>query len=61
MTTIIQTTGDQGPAGPGMPLGGTAGQVLTKNSNTDNDTSWQNQTGGGMTLPQQLRIIGLRA
>lgn len=36
---------------PGLPTGGTAGQVLTKNSNTDCDTSWQNTgelKGNGM-------------
>lgn len=30
-----------------VPAGGTAGQVLAKDSGTDFDTSWQNPTGGG--------------
>ena len=34
-------------AGAGLPAGGTAGQVLTKNSATDGDASWQDPTGGG--------------
>ena len=34
-------------AGAGLPPGGTAGQVLTKNSATDGDASWQDPTGGG--------------
>lgn len=36
-----------GPAGVGVPAGGTTGQVLAKNSNTDYDTTWV--TGGGLT------------
>ena len=35
-----------GPAGPGVPVGGTTGQVLAKSSNTDRDTHWVDQTGG---------------
>jgi hypothetical protein len=41
--------GPAGPAGTGVPSGGTTGQVLTKNSNTDFDTSWQNGGGGSAT------------
>ena len=33
--------GTGGAAGPGVAAGGTAGQVLTKDSGTDYDTSWQ--------------------
>ena len=33
-----------GPAGPGVPVGGTTGQYLTKTSATDYDTAWT--TGG---------------
>ena len=32
--------GDAGSNGQGVAIGGTTGQVLTKNSNTDYDTSW---------------------
>jgi hypothetical protein len=32
--------GATGPAGPGVASGGTTGQVLSKNSNTDYDTEW---------------------
>ncbi len=32
--------GNDGEDGTGVPSGGTTGQVLKKNSNTDNDTSW---------------------
>ena len=40
-------TGDTGPAGQGVPVGGTTGQVLTKQSATNYDTSWQAPSGGG--------------
>jgi hypothetical protein len=32
--------GPQGPAGPGVPTGGSTGQVLQKNSGTNYDASW---------------------
>lgn len=32
--------GDTGAAGPGVPAGGTAGQLVVKDSATDYDTSW---------------------
>jgi hypothetical protein len=51
--------GAQGPTGPagangqGVPAGGSAGQMLTKNTNTDFDTVWQTPSSGGnaYTLP----------
>jgi len=36
----IVTSGGIGPAGVGVPIGGTTGQVLAKNSNTNYDTEW---------------------
>lgn len=39
-------TGAQGPAGPGLPSGGTAGQVAVKASVTDYDTQWQDLPKG---------------
>lgn len=41
----IQVPTVAGPAGPGVPTGGTVGQFLVKASNTDYDTSW-------VTVPQ---------
>ena len=38
-------TGPAGPVGPGVPAGGTTGQVLTKTSGTDYATAWQPVTG----------------
>jgi hypothetical protein len=35
------------PDQAGIPVGGTTGQVLAKNSNTDLDTEWVDVTGGG--------------
>ena len=39
--------GADGAPGVGVPTGGTAGQVLAKVSDTDYDTEWVDQTGGG--------------
>ena len=38
--------GAQGPAGPGVPAGGTTGQVLAKTSGTDYATGWTSAGGG---------------
>jgi hypothetical protein len=48
--------GPQGPAGPtgddgeGVPVGGTAGQVLAKIDGTDYNTEWATPSGGGAVL-----------
>lgn len=45
-------TGDQGPqglpgpTGPGVPTGGTTGQVLSKTGDGDYETAWKDATGG---------------
>jgi hypothetical protein len=39
--------GDKGDTGVGIAVGGTTGQVLTKVSNTDYDTTWTTPSGGG--------------
>jgi hypothetical protein len=36
-----------GQSGSGVPTGGSAGQVLSKNSNADEDTHWVTNTGSG--------------
>ena len=43
--------GADGAPGVGVPTGGTAGQVLAKVSDTDYDTEWVDQTGGGSGTP----------
>lgn len=54
--TLIVEVGPQGPAGaagatgsagPGVATGGTTGQVLTKNSGTNYDTTWSTVSGTG--------------
>jgi hypothetical protein len=40
--------GPQGPAGQGVPTGGTTGQVLTKSSATNYDTTWATPTAAGL-------------
>lgn len=44
---ILESASEPGPAGPGVPVGGTDGQVLTKTSATDYATAWEDPTGGG--------------
>lgn len=39
--------GPPGPPGAGVPPGGTAGQTLTKLSDSDYDTGWRTPAGGG--------------
>lgn len=44
---VQETTGQAGAAGVGVPSGGTTGQVLKKASNTNYDTEWADESGGG--------------
>ena len=44
---LVSEKGDTGAPGPGVPAGGTAGQVLAKINGTDYSTEWVEQTGGG--------------
>jgi hypothetical protein len=54
-STVVGYAGSQGYwgsvgyTGSGVPSGGTTGQVLKKNSNTDYDTIWGTVSGGGGT------------
>lgn len=45
---VTNSPGPAGPAGVGVPVGGTTGQVLAKNSATNYDTAWVNASGGGV-------------
>lgn len=45
-----------GPAGPGVPTGGTTSQVLTKASATDYDTTWATPTTPGLVLIKSQTI-----
>lgn len=46
VTATVRVAGLQGPAGPGLPTGGTTGQVATKASNADLDIEWSNAGAG---------------
>lgn len=46
-TGATGATGAAGADGQGVPVGGTTGQVLSKNSNTDYDTEWSTVSGTG--------------
>jgi hypothetical protein len=45
----VGVPGPQGPQGQGVPVGGTAGQVLRKASGTNYDTEWATGGGGGVS------------
>ena len=55
VTTVVQEhivvigSSVTGPAGPGVPVGGTTGQALTKIDGTDYNTQWTTGGGGGVT------------
>lgn len=53
ITASMSNASYQGAPGIGIPAGGTTGQVLTKASDTDYDTEWVDQTGGGSGIPGQ--------
>lgn len=45
----------------GVPVGGTTGQVLAKNSNTNLDTEWIDAgVGGGLTTPQTMALAFIK-
>lgn len=55
-SVVANIEGPQGPTGPsgsdgadgqGVPVGGTTGQVLKKIDNTDYNTEWADESGGG--------------
>jgi len=51
LTGLNGTNGTDGTDGVGIPVGGTAAQVLSKIDNTDYNTQWVNQSGGGAASP----------
>ncbi len=55
LTGETGATGAAGAAGEGVPIGGTTGQVLAKNSNTNFDTEWVDNTGGS-GISEELSI-----
>ncbi len=54
---VANITGPAGPAGQGVPTGGTVGQVLAKIDGTNYNTHWVDQSGGGGFISSD-RAIG---
>jgi hypothetical protein len=54
MVASLLQVGPQGPTGQGFPTGGNTGQILTKNSATNYDASWQTSTS---TLQPGARVL----
>lgn len=54
---IVASSSTPGPAGPGVPTGGTLNQVLTKDSGTDYDTSWQDPQGASGGAPDDVDYL----
>ena len=54
---VVASTSTPGPAGPGVPAGGTLNQVLTKQSATDFDTDWEDAQGGGGGAPDDADYL----
>jgi len=48
VSTSVDTKGEPGDDGVGVPSGGSAGQVLSKASGTDYDTQWVNPPAAGV-------------
>jgi hypothetical protein len=57
VTVILESSSEPGPAGPGVPAGGTDGQVLTKTSATDYATAWEDATGGAGGAPTTVDYL----
>lgn len=51
------STGSTGSTGAGVVTGGTAGQVLTKNSSTNYDTYWADPSGG-TSIARTFALMG---
>jgi hypothetical protein len=54
---ILESASAPGPAGVGVPAGGTDGQVLAKQSASDYDTDWEDPTGGGGGAPTDATYL----
>ncbi len=58
--TATAVGGEAGPAGEGVPTGGTDGQVLVKASDTDYDTEWVTMASGGADLTAETLMTILQ-
>ena len=56
----VNVSNAAGPAGVGVPVGGTTGQVLKKLSNTNYDTYWAADASGltsvGLSMPSAFAV-----
>lgn len=57
VTIVLDSSSAPGIPGVGVPAGGTANQVLTKDSGTDYDTSWQDAQGAGGGAPDDVDYL----
>lgn len=58
----VNRAGPPGPAGPGVPSGGTVGQILAKASGDDYDTEWVSGGGGAVdSVNGQTGVVVLDA
>lgn len=57
ITCPIGPQGQPGPIGPGIPTGGSAGDVLTKASGSDYDTQWLPPSGGGSQIDNAVNMF----
>lgn len=55
--TFNVMNGTNGTNGQGVPIGGTAGQVLAKIDGTDYNTEWITPSGGGYTKPNRYQSV----
>lgn len=54
--------GEKGDAGDALPAGGVAGQLLIKNSATDNDATWQNNPSAPLSHTHTIaNVTGLQS
>lgn len=57
LDSVIGPAGATGATGQGVPVGGTAGQVLSKIDGTNYNTQWVAQSGGGSASDSDQNII----
>lgn len=50
------TNGADGANGQGVPTGGTTGQMLVKNSNTNYDTTWTDPLTGDLSIAYSIAL-----
>jgi hypothetical protein len=53
----VLTKNSRSSSGGQLPIGGTTGQVLEKNSNMDGDASWQTMTTADITESPNLNFV----